>query len=472
MQYAVLDTETTGVKPGTDRLIELAVGFYDSGKQISSHYGLHNPGQPIPADASRVHGWTDTKVAAMPAWERRHADTLLAYLQAVEGPIYVHNVAFDREILAGEFARVGADVDALRALPWSCTLTMARELWPGLDNTLEAVAERLAVDAHGPAHLASTDVDTLARCVEQIVHRYAHRGHKGGLVKVTTPVPAVAVADVPEVLALVTTELQALTPRVAAAAEWVKGYTCDDDDDERNGHEALGRIKKLQAEAEAKRKGVVEPIKAITGKVDQAFRENVAKPCDELRAQVEAKLGKYAAHKLQLQREAEAAARRQLELERQRAEAEAAEARRKQEAAEQEAQRVQAELTRAELAARRAGDAEAVAKAEQARLQAELEAEQAKRQAEADEQARQARVQEAQAQLVVATTDEGPVKVGAATGGYKSKWTATITDPGKVPDVYWRPDLELVQRAVDQGARDIPGCQITEQLVVSNRRRG
>jgi hypothetical protein len=253
--------------------------------------------------------------------------------------------------------------------------------------------------------------------------------------------------------------------RTAAATE-------ADDMDEHNGHDALGRVKKLQSEAEAERKGVVEPIKAITGKVDELFREKIAKPCDAIRATVEAKLGLYAAAKLKRHREAEAKAKADLEAARAKAEAEAAEARRQQAIAESAAAKVRVELEAAELAARRAGDAEATAKAEAARAQAELAAVQAKAEADAAEVARQMTVIEAQGALLIAAADDGPVKVGAATGGYKSKWTATITDPAKVPDVYWRPDLELVQKAVDQGARAILGCEITEVLVVSNRRRG
>lgn len=472
MKFAVLDTETTGVRPGLDRVIEIAVAVYENGLVISSHYGLHNPCVPIPAGASAVNGWTDERVADAPVLEKRHAEQLLQILQDVEGPIYVHNVEFDREILAGDFRRVGADVQSFLDLPWSCTLKMARELWPGLENNLGMVAERLAVDVRGVAHQAGTDVDTLGRCVEQIVHRYAHRGHKGALVKATVPVPALAVDDSIGVLVMAGSKAKALLPRVVAAQDWAAQYVCDDDMDERNGHDALGRVKKLQAEADAERKGVVEPIKAITGKVDELFREKIAKPCDAIRFIVEAKLGLYATAKLKKHREAEAKAEAELEAARAKAEAEAAEARRQQAAAELAAAKVQLELEAAELAARRAGDVEATAKINAARAQAESAQANITAAANVAEAARQQAVIEAQGALIAATAEDGPIKAGAAIGGYKSKWTVTITDPSKVPDVYWRPDLALVQKAVDQGARTILGCEIIEVSVMSNRRRG
>ena len=471
MRYAVLDTETTGVKLGTDRVIELAVAAFDDGSTIGTLYGLHNPGIPVPAEASAVHGWLDEHLAEAPSFTRKSATELLEFLRDVDGPIYVHNADFDRGILAGEFARVGADVAALQALPWCCTLKMARELWPGQANDLSSVAARLGVEPDGQAHSAKVDVDTLSRCVAEMVHRYAYRGHKGELVKATTAVPAVAVSDGKQVESLTADTLAALTPRVTAAQQWVATYKCEDSDDEQNGHEALGQLKRLQAEAEAKRKGLVEPIKKVAAAVDQAFRDLVTKPCDQARTDVEHELGTYAAKRLAEQRQAELEARRKLETERAKADAEARAARKAELEAQAEAARLKAELDKAELEARRAGDAEAVAKAEAAKLQIVAEA-MAKLRAEVEAEAeRQAKVQQAQQVAVAAATSAGPVKGATSTGGYSSVWLATITDPGKVPDIYWAPDLAMVQRAVDNGARQIPGVEIVEQLVVSNRRK-
>ena len=470
MRYAVLDCETTGVRKG-DRIVELAAAVVDGDRIVESVYAVLNPGCEIPLEASAVHGWTDARVAGAQKFDKALAQSLLTLLDC-GGPIYVHNVQFDRDtILLPEFERVAGPSAALAALPWSCTLKMCRELWPGDANDLGAVAARLNVEFAGRQHLAANDVDVLRRIVEQVVHRYAYRGHTGQLVK-AQPTPMAAPVGSDELLLVAGQRAAEFLSRVKLAQEWAAGLLVCDDDDEQMAHEGLARVKKLQSEAEAARKSVVEPVKQIGTKIDTLFRENIARPCDEARARIESLLSAYAAAKLKAQREAEAAARAKLEAERAEAARIAAEARRQElELQAAEAKRV-AEAQAAELQARRAGDAAKLLQlqAEQAAAAAAAEVERARLAAEQAEQA--AKVQDAVAEVVTASEPVGPVKSQHATGGYKTRWVATIVDPAKVPDLYWRPDLEAVQRAVDQGAREIPGCAVVEEVVVANRRRG
>lgn len=471
MRFAVLDTETTGVRKG-DRIIELAAGIVEDGRYVESLRWLLDPEIPIPAGATAVHGYDAAKVAGLDRFDAGKALELLGLLERADGPVYVHNVGFDLEtILLPEFARVGADAASLAALPWSCTLKMARELWPQEPNDLGAVADRLGVEFGGAQHCAAVDVDVLRRVVEQIVHRYAYRSHRGALVK-PAPAQLAAPASADELFVLAGSKAAPFLPRVKAAQEWAAGYLCSDDDDEALGHQALANVKRVQAEAEAERKVCVEPVKAIGSKIDTLYRENIARPCEQVRAVVEAKLQNYAAAKLAAQRAAEAEARRKLEAERAELarQAAAAQAERDRIAAEAEAQRQAAQL--AELEARRKGDAvaAAAAAAESARVAAEAKAQADALAAVQAEQA--AKVQDALAEVVTAATPTGPVKTTGATGGYSVKLVARIVDPAKVPDTYWRPDLELVQRAVDQGARDIAGVVVDEVVQVANRRRG
>ena len=203
-------------------------------------------------------------------------------------------------------------------------------------------------------------------------------------------------------------------------------YTCSGDEDEAAGHEALGAVKSLLNAADLERKKLVEPLKKVTSEVDAMFRDQITRPLETVKARVENSLRIYAAEQLRKQREKEAEERRKLDQ------------------AQAEQRRIEREAAEAE----RAGAA-----VEETKL------------AQAHEKVVQA------ATAVVEVSRPVVVATGNAVGGYKTKWTATITDPSKVPDVYWRPDLALIQRAVDDGAREIPGVQITEEVMVANRRK-
>jgi phage gp36-like protein len=207
-------------------------------------------------------------------------------------------------------------------------------------------------------------------------------------------------------------------------------YTCESEEDEAAGHEALGAVKSLLNAADLERKKIVEPIKKVTTEVDAMFRDQITRPLEVVKSRVEGHLRDYATAQLRKKREAEDAERKRLA----------------------KLQDEQDQLTREAEAAAAAGDTEVAADLVQ---QQEAKVEQV-------QQARTA-VVEVSRPVVVATSN--------ATGGYKTRLVATITDPARVPDLYWRPDLTMIQLAVDQGAREIPGVQISEEVSVSNRRK-
>ena len=59
------DTETTGIQPQNERIIEIAV--YDP-VQNRTFESLINPGKPIPKEATAVHNITDQMVANAPSF--------------------------------------------------------------------------------------------------------------------------------------------------------------------------------------------------------------------------------------------------------------------------------------------------------------------------------------------------------------------------------------------------------------------
>ncbi len=67
---AFIDVETTGLNPYSDRIVELSIlkVHPDGMEEYKSH--RVNPGIPIPAKATAVHGVTDADVADEPMFKQ------------------------------------------------------------------------------------------------------------------------------------------------------------------------------------------------------------------------------------------------------------------------------------------------------------------------------------------------------------------------------------------------------------------
>ena len=163
MRQIFLDTETTGLDPAQgDRVIEFACVELErrrfSGRTLH-HYV--NPGRSSHPDALRVHGITDEFLADKPPFERV-VDELLAFVEGAE--IVIHNAAFDVGFLDAELARLGRPPFARHVLRITDSLGLARELYPGKANSLDALCRRLEVDNSGrDLHGALIDADLLAQ---------------------------------------------------------------------------------------------------------------------------------------------------------------------------------------------------------------------------------------------------------------------------------------------------------------------
>ncbi|HEU5276802.1 MAG TPA: 3'-5' exonuclease [Xanthobacteraceae bacterium] len=62
-----IDCETTGTRPGTDRPVQIAIVRFEDCKEVGAFWSLVNPGMPIPAEATAIHGITDEQVAGAPS---------------------------------------------------------------------------------------------------------------------------------------------------------------------------------------------------------------------------------------------------------------------------------------------------------------------------------------------------------------------------------------------------------------------
>lgn len=104
---AFIDVETTGLKPFSDKIVELSIlkVHPDSSEEYKSH--RVNPGMPIPAEATAIHGITDADAAKEPAF-RQYAKSICDFLDDCD--IAGFNVIkFDLPFLEAEFARANVD---------------------------------------------------------------------------------------------------------------------------------------------------------------------------------------------------------------------------------------------------------------------------------------------------------------------------------------------------------------------------
>ncbi|OGS59440.1 MAG: hypothetical protein A3J79_12340 [Elusimicrobia bacterium RIFOXYB2_FULL_62_6] len=160
--FAFIDVETTGLSPVTSRVCEVALVCSRGGVVAARFSSLVDPGLPIPAEASGIHGITDEMVRGAPSFGAV-APRLIAEL---EGAVLVaHNAEFDISFLRMEFARAGL---RFPDLPEIDTLPMARGFGSFTNNRLGTIAKELEIPA-GNWHRALADVEMTRRIFEHFL---------------------------------------------------------------------------------------------------------------------------------------------------------------------------------------------------------------------------------------------------------------------------------------------------------------
>jgi DNA polymerase-3 subunit epsilon len=162
MRQIFLDTETTGLSPESgDRIIEIGCVEMVSRRYTgqNKHFYL-NPERKNSEDAVKIHGLTDEFLADKPLFSAI-ADELLEFLAGAE--IIIHNAAFDVGFLNEELRRLGKPPITQHVGKITDSLLMAREMFPGKSNSLDALCRRLEVDnSNRTLHGALLDAGLLA----------------------------------------------------------------------------------------------------------------------------------------------------------------------------------------------------------------------------------------------------------------------------------------------------------------------
>jgi len=158
----VLDTETTGLSAENgDRIIELGCVELFNRKLTGNDLHIYfNPERESHEDALRVHGLTTEFLSDKPKFATM-AQEIVEYLRGAE--LIIHNAAFDVGFLNKEFELAGMAPLRDFVAEVTDTLAMAKQVYPGKRNSLDALCDRFGVDrSNRTFHGAKLDAQLLA----------------------------------------------------------------------------------------------------------------------------------------------------------------------------------------------------------------------------------------------------------------------------------------------------------------------
>jgi DNA polymerase-3 subunit epsilon len=163
MRQIILDTETTGLSwEKGNRIVEIGcVEYLDRRPTGRTFHQYLNPEREMEPGAAEVTGLTLDFLSDKPLFAEI-ADDFLGFIEGAE--LVIHNAEFDVGFLNAELRRLDSLSPGIAVL---CsvldTLKLARELYPGQRNSLDALCKRLGVDnGHRQRHGALLDAELLA----------------------------------------------------------------------------------------------------------------------------------------------------------------------------------------------------------------------------------------------------------------------------------------------------------------------
>ena len=160
----VLDTETTGLDVNDNhRIIE--IGCIEIVDRVITNNSFHqylNPQRRIDPGAVDIHGITNERLNNEPIFQEIK-DKFISYIRDAE--VIAHNATFDIGFIESELKICGVDIENINSFKKiHDTLKIAREIYPGKRNSLDALCKRLAIDnSERDLHGALLDAKLLAQ---------------------------------------------------------------------------------------------------------------------------------------------------------------------------------------------------------------------------------------------------------------------------------------------------------------------
>ena len=160
MKRIALDIETTGLDPNQGhKIVEIGCveleNNYPTGNYLQQYI---NPDRKMPEEALRIHGLTEEFLSDKPIFSSV-ADKFLDFIKNSE--LVIHNAKFDLGFLNHELDL--AHKKTLIEFKIIDTLALARKIFPGASNNLDALCRRYNIDlSKRGKHGALLDAELLA----------------------------------------------------------------------------------------------------------------------------------------------------------------------------------------------------------------------------------------------------------------------------------------------------------------------
>jgi DNA polymerase-3 subunit epsilon len=161
--YAIVDIETTGGSPLTEKITEIAIFMHDGEKITGEFSTLINPEKKIPYYITALTGITNAMVADAP----KFYEVARKIVEFTQDCIFVaHNVSFDYQFVRNEFKRLGYNYTREKL----CTVQLSRKLLPGLPSySLGKLCSQLKIKITD-RHRATGDALATTRLLENLLY--------------------------------------------------------------------------------------------------------------------------------------------------------------------------------------------------------------------------------------------------------------------------------------------------------------
>ena len=143
MLEVILDTETTGLST-TERHRIVEIGCIELENQIPTNKIFHeylNPQRPVSEEAYKIHGYSDSFLSD----KKKFSEIAESFCDFIKDKkIIIHNASFDLSFLNYELSLINLKkIDKNNVID---TLEIARQKYPGAQNSLDALCKRLNID--------------------------------------------------------------------------------------------------------------------------------------------------------------------------------------------------------------------------------------------------------------------------------------------------------------------------------------